>query len=94
VSKGLEQDFWISNLSFEDGIAVDHISELSSLWAKIQDVHLNDEPNSITWKLSITGTYSSSTAYLAQFDASPTSYMILAVWANIAHLQNAKLLLG
>jgi hypothetical protein len=63
---------------------VTHIMEFSSLWTKIQEIHLTDEPDSITWKCSATGTYSSSTAYIAQFTASPTSFMMPAVWANWA----------
>jgi hypothetical protein len=35
VSKGLEHDFWISNLSFKGGILVTHINEFFNLWAKI-----------------------------------------------------------
>jgi hypothetical protein len=84
VRKGLEQDFWISNLSFEDGIDVTHIMEFSNLWTKIQEIHLTDELDSITWILFATGTYSSSTAYIAQFTATPTSFMVSAVWANWA----------
>jgi hypothetical protein len=38
VSKGLEHDFWISNLSFEGGISVTHINEFFNLSAKIQRV--------------------------------------------------------
>jgi hypothetical protein len=84
VRKGLEQDFWILNLSFEDGIDVTHIMEFSNLWTKIQEIHLTDELDSITWILFATGTYSSSTAYIAQFTATPTSFMVSAVWANWA----------
>jgi hypothetical protein len=84
VHKGLEQDFWISNLSFEDGITVDHISEFTTAWTKIQHVLLNDESDHITWRLSNTGSYSSSMAYLAQFDDTPNSYMMPAVWNNWA----------
>jgi hypothetical protein len=84
VRKGLEQDFWISNLSFEDGIAVAQIMEFSNLWINFQEIQLTDEPDSITWRHTATGTYSSSTAYIAQFDATPISFMIPAVWANWA----------
>jgi hypothetical protein len=84
VRIGLEQDFWILNLSFEDGIDVTHIMEFSNLWTKIQEIHLTDEPDSITWRLFATGTYSSSTAYIAQFTATPTSFMVPAVCVNWA----------
>jgi hypothetical protein len=82
VHKGLEQDFWTSNLSFVDGITVDHISEFTNLWTKIQEIHLTNEPDHITWRLSNNGAYSSSTAYLAQFDTTPNSFMIPDVWNN------------
>jgi hypothetical protein len=48
ISKGLEHDFWISNLAFDSSITVAHILEFSTLWNMIQDVHLNDEPDAIT----------------------------------------------
>jgi hypothetical protein len=60
VSKGLEHDFWISNLSFV--ITVAHITEFYNLWAKIQEVQLTDDPNIITWKLTSFATYSSASA--------------------------------
>jgi hypothetical protein len=46
------------------------------------EIQLTDKPDFITWKLSANGTYSSTMAYLAQFDATLTSYMIPTVWAN------------
>jgi hypothetical protein len=82
VSKGLEHDFWISNLSFEGGILVTHINEFFNLWAKIQGVQLTEEPDTITWKLTNNAAYSSVSAYLAQFTEPPTSFMKPAVWAN------------
>jgi hypothetical protein len=68
----------------EDDILVTCIQEFSILWDKIQEVHLIDDPNSITWKLSNSGVYSSSSAYLAQFETPPTSFMVSAVCANWA----------
>jgi hypothetical protein len=79
VSKGFEDYIWISTLSFEDGISVTHITDFAALWTKIQDVHLKDEPDTITWKLTSSGPYSSSLAYLAQFDAPITSFMVPTV---------------
>jgi hypothetical protein len=93
VSKGIAQDFWISNLSFEGGITVAHIMEFSILWSKIQEIQVTDEPDTITWKLSASGAHSSSSAYLAQFDDPPTSYMIPTV-GKIMPLRSAKHSLG
>jgi hypothetical protein len=84
VSKGLEHDFWISNLAFDSGITVAHIIEFSTLWNLIQDVHLNEDPDTITWKLTNNASYSTSSAYVAQFDTPPTSFMMPAVWDNWA----------
>jgi hypothetical protein len=84
VLKGLEHDYWISNLNSKDDIPVTRIQEFSILWDKIQEVHLIDDPKSITWKLSNSGVYSSSSAYLAQFETPPTSFMVPAVCANWA----------
>jgi hypothetical protein len=65
VSKGLEHNLWISNLLFV--ITVAHMTEFYNLWAKIQEVQLTNDPDIITWKLNSSTTYSSSSAYLAQF---------------------------
>jgi hypothetical protein len=67
VCKGLEQDFWVSNLSFVGDITVAHITEFYNLWTKIQYVQLTEDPDSITWRLTTSATYSSALAYLAQF---------------------------
>jgi hypothetical protein len=48
VSKGLEHDYWISNLSFVGEIFVTHINEFYNLWAKIQEVQLTEDPDIIT----------------------------------------------
>jgi hypothetical protein len=84
VCKGIEQEFWTLNLSFVDAITVDLISKFTNLWTKIQEIHLSDEPDHITWSLSNNGAYSSSTAYLAQFDAARNSFIMSAVWNNWA----------
>jgi hypothetical protein len=84
VKKGLEGDYWTSNLSFENGVLVTHINEFYNLWTKIQEIHLIEGPDTITWKLTPSRTYSSASAYLAQFDAPTTSFMMPAVWENWA----------
>jgi hypothetical protein len=84
VRKGLEDDFWISNLIFEDGISDTNINEFSNLWIKIQEVQLTEEPRTITLQLTNSGIYTPASAYLEKFDVSPTSFMKSAVWANLA----------
>jgi hypothetical protein len=81
---GLEGDYWTSNLSFENGISDTHINEFYNLWTRIQGIHLIEGPDTITWKLTPSKTYSSVLLYLAQFDAPTTSFMMPAVWENWA----------
>ena len=85
VAKTLDHDFWIRILLLKGGITVNHISEFYILWSKLQEVHLIDgTSDSIAWTLSPSGIYSTSSAYLAQCEDPPTSFMKSVVWENWA----------
>ena len=85
VHKALTSEFWIQNLGFEGGIAVSHINEFFILWSKLQEVQLTENTmDGITWRLTTNGKYTTSSAYLAQFEAPTTSIMEPAVWNNWA----------
>ncbi|KAF8653130.1 hypothetical protein HU200_062574 [Digitaria exilis] len=43
------------------------INQYVELWGLVREVQLIDQPDQITWRFSACGTYSSSSAYLAQF---------------------------
>ncbi|KAF8724625.1 hypothetical protein HU200_020895 [Digitaria exilis] len=47
----------------------DEINQYVELWGMLQQVQLNDQPDNIIWRFSTNGTYSSSSAYQAQFTA-------------------------
>jgi hypothetical protein len=53
---------------------VEHIAQLTNRWEMVQATHLDPNlPDSISWKLTNDGSYSSKTAYKMQFLGQPTS---------------------
>jgi hypothetical protein len=68
VHKALEGYFWVTQVNTDAGLSLDHIVQFANLWEMLQAVHLDPHtPDSITWKLTNDGHYSSKTAYTMQF---------------------------
>ena len=81
VHKGLENDFWVSQINTQDGLTVEHISQFVNLWRALHDVQLDPAtPDRITWKFTKSGKYSSSSAYNMQFLGHTNSMMPSLVW--------------
>jgi hypothetical protein len=52
TGKALEEEFWISQVNTQDGLSVDHILLFTTLWERLQEVHLNiNLPDLISWKV-------------------------------------------
>jgi hypothetical protein len=69
----------------QDGLTVEHIAQFAKLWEALAptqffDDILDDIKDSITWKLTNNGLYSSLLAYKMQFEGLITSTMPLTVW--------------
>ena len=81
----MEGNYWTSQVNTQDGLSLEHIVQFTRLWEMLQGVQLNaDAPDSITWKLSKDGCYSSKTAYKMQFlgqSNSPLSSLVWKPWA-------------
>lgn len=52
----------------------DTIAEFINLWHKVQQVQLNAQPNSITWRWTTSGQYTAKSAYLIQCLREPISH--------------------
>jgi hypothetical protein len=77
---------WIRSLSGHITSAT-HVEEFVSLWIRIQDVHLlQGVPDSITWKWTPNGTYSTRSAYRMQFCGSFGTFRSDQIWK--AHVEN------
>ena len=62
-----------------------HIEQFVKLWEMITEVHLvPGTPDSITWKFTKNGVYSSATAYRMQFLGHTASTMPTLVWKHWA----------
>ena len=74
---------WITQINTQQGISLTHIQEVVMLWERLADISLTDGVrDSITWKLSIDGVYSASSAYKAQFEGLTISAMVTTIWKS------------
>lgn len=81
VNKALDNDSWTSNINTQDGLSLDHIIQFTNLWEMTHGIHLDPSTtDSILWKLTKDGCYSSKSAYTMQFFGHPKSCMPSLVW--------------
>jgi hypothetical protein len=59
----------------------DEMAELISLWSSLETVTLNDQEDTIVWKWTANGQYTSKSAYQAQLLGSYCTFNSKAVWA-------------
>jgi hypothetical protein len=58
----------------------EEMAELIMLWEKLQSVHLVQDPDSIRWKWTTSGTYTAKSAYVVQFQGSFCTFNTQAIW--------------
>jgi hypothetical protein len=64
VAQVLQDNEWITKLSTEATISIEHLIQFLQFWALIRNVQLNDElEDDISWKLTSNGEYSTASAY-------------------------------
>jgi mannosylglycoprotein endo-beta-mannosidase len=64
--------------------SADEMAELVLLWDKLQNVQLSVLPDSIRWRWTTAGVYTSKSAYAVQFQGSYCSFNTKAIWsANV-----------
>jgi hypothetical protein len=81
VNKALEDNAWAQKINLDESFALEHLSQLLELWAKLQGVHLNEEvEDDISWKLTAIGKYLAKSSYELQFLGSTTSFLYNTVW--------------
>jgi mannosylglycoprotein endo-beta-mannosidase len=87
LQEGLENDAWIEDLNLNGNtpFTVDLIDQLVALWDATQGILLDqNEPDQITWKLSVHGEYSASSAYKAQCLGTTGSNFNTLIWRTRA----------
>jgi hypothetical protein len=81
VFQALHDDEWITKLSGEATLSLQHLTQFVQLWALIQNVHLVEHvEDDIVWKLTGNGQYSAASAYKLQFFGPIESSMYKLVW--------------
>ncbi|KAE8777580.1 hypothetical protein D1007_49543 [Hordeum vulgare] len=68
-------------IKFTEGISASHIQEFATLWEKLQGVVLDhDTQDTITWKFTDNGSFSTSSAYKIQFEGRTITPLLKTVW--------------
>jgi hypothetical protein len=68
VPKALEDNLGVSQINNNNGLSLEQIVQFSNLWEMLNGEHLEpDMADSITWKVTKDGCYSSKSAYSMQF---------------------------
>ena len=85
VADALHSNNWIREIRNTPALSLTHFAEFVQLWVLVQPTVLhNDRPDTIIWKLSATGEYSTASAYKAQFIGSTTTPNLARIWRTWA----------
>jgi hypothetical protein len=86
VSKAIDGSSWIAQVNANDSLSLEHIVQFYTLWEMLQSVHIDANiPDTLTWKLSNNGCYSSKSAYNMQNLEQTSSLLPRLVWEPWAH---------
>lgn len=81
VQKALLNNFWVSQINTQHGLSLGHIQEFALLWERVSGINLvAGVRDTILWKLTTSGDYSASSAYMAEFEGHLRSNMNMSVW--------------
>jgi hypothetical protein len=81
VRNAIADNAWVLHLDISAGLSVQNMQEFTTLWSHTSQLTLHDDvPNSIISKLTNNGSYSFSSAYMAQFAGTIRSCMDSIVW--------------
>ena len=81
VALALREDNWVNWTDTTGGLSLVHLEQFIALWNMLLPINLQPGvPDTIIWKLSSDGSYSTKTAYLAQFAGLVQSNLQTIVW--------------
>ena len=78
VNEELQDQSWTRGLWCMS--SVEEMAEFVILWDLVQQVSLNDQEDQLSWRWTANGSYSSKSAYLAQFNGSYCSFKASYIW--------------
>ena len=81
VREAMHEDKWLSSIKLPDHWTMEHIRQIVTLWARLRVIPISeDTEDTITWKHTLDGAYSATSAYKAQLLGTVRSSMHFAVW--------------
>jgi hypothetical protein len=85
VVAALSDNTWIRDLDHLVGFTSAHHSEFITLWNRVEQVPLQpQQADKITWTLTKSGDYTTSSAYKAQFIDFAANHALAAIWKKWA----------
>jgi hypothetical protein len=79
VQKALQDNKWISHIT--PILPRDELKEYVQLWEAVQQIQLDgSREDSIIWRWTADGEYTSKSAYSIQFEGSYTKLRIMPIW--------------
>jgi hypothetical protein len=94
MAAALSDNTWIRDLDHLVGFTSAHHSEFITLWNRVEQVPLQpQQADKITWTLTKSGDYTTSSAYKAQFIDFAANHALAAIWKTWAP-PNANSLCG
>ena len=82
VADGLQAHQWATDI--QGTIGIQEIGEYLLTWQRIEQITLTDEPDSMRWLWSVSGTYTAHSAYLAMFQGSTSCHAWKLTWKSWA----------
>ena len=88
VADALQNNNWIREIRNNPALSITHFIEFVQLWELVQPTMLqNGAHDTIKWKLSATGEYSTASSYKAHFIGSTTAPNLPSIWRTWAPLK-------
>lgn len=85
VKEALQDGAWFRHLRTQLSPAA--IREFMTLWRTLQDIHLQDRPDSIAWRWTTDGAYTAHSAYMIQFEGSTRFQLDDILWKSDATMK-------
>jgi hypothetical protein len=81
VKRPLEENFWVSQINFQNGFDTEDLQQFVTLWELVSDVQLDHlRPDTIKWKFTKDGIYTASSAYNMQFKGLVSTTYNASIW--------------
>jgi hypothetical protein len=81
VAATLSENNWIRDLEHLVGFTSAHLSEFITLWNRVEQVPLQpQQADKITWTLTTSGDYTTSSTYRVQFVDFVANHALAAIW--------------